>query len=597
MRADAESFTFLAAEGLVKIPFFQRGYVWDKNNWEELLNDLFNFEKSQFLGSLILKQQVKQTGKPKEVVVIDGQQRLTTLSILLKALYDTFPEDVKPNCYTAIHTHLFYKNNPTDSNYLIKIKHSRIDSNYYTQVIEGTIGEEEFEKIIVADINNKITSTDNKIIQCYKYFIIELKKRQLNDRIKLFSSLLDIQNKILVIIDLGENEDEQSIFDTINSAGVRLSGADIVKNSLFQKAFDLKLHEDKISELYKLYWDSNFSIDEDAINFWNEQRSTGRIMRDNVEILLHSIAVIKGFFDPDKNTLSDLSALYKKYISKFDEKELEEFLKEISEYSSLYKQKVLIFDKSSIFDYSDSMQRLFHILHICEISTFHPYILYIFNKYKKNNDKVNDELLKLEKFVIRRMITKGETKSYNKLCKDFIDNENLLELEFAKITDDEIIDGIEIISNKNAALLLFWIELCRRQQDNKQSIKGLKFNYSLEHIMPQKWEEFWHSVPVKDNKGNILIDELAKKVRNSKIYSLGNMTLLNTSLNISLRNYNFEIKINGDGRKKGIRHYASLSITNDDIIRAFDNGEKIWDEENIERRTINLGKEILQIWG
>ena len=87
MKAEAMSLTFLGNEGLVRIPFFQRGYVWNIENWDDILTDLLDFNKSHFLGSLILKQLEKQTGKPKEVLVIDGQQRLTTLSVLVRTLF------------------------------------------------------------------------------------------------------------------------------------------------------------------------------------------------------------------------------------------------------------------------------------------------------------------------------------------------------------------------------------------------------------------------------------------------------------------------------------------------------------------------------
>jgi len=120
MEAKAKSFTFLSNEGMVCVPFFQRGYVWEKDNWEDLLTDLLNSTKSHFLGSLILKQQRKPTGESNEVVIIDGQQRLTTLSILVKALYDTFPVDLQKNCEITIRNHLFYKKYQTDSDYLIK---------------------------------------------------------------------------------------------------------------------------------------------------------------------------------------------------------------------------------------------------------------------------------------------------------------------------------------------------------------------------------------------------------------------------------------------------------------------------------------------
>ena len=74
------------------------------------------------------------------------------------------------------------------------------------------------------------------------------------------------------------------------------------------------------------------------------------------------------------------------------------------------------------------------------------------------------------------------------------------------------------------------------------------------------------------------------------------MTLLTSSLNSSLRNYEFERKINGDGKKKGMKSYADLSITKDDIIKHFDEADKIWDEEKIAKRTKTLSEEILKIW-
>jgi uncharacterized protein with ParB-like and HNH nuclease domain len=122
MDAKAKSFTFLSNEGQITIPFFQRGYVWDQDNWNDLLADLLNITRSHFLGSLILKQQRAVTGEPKEVMVIDGQQRLTTLSILVKALYDTFAEDIRANCTTGVRSYLFFKRYSTDKEYRVRIR-------------------------------------------------------------------------------------------------------------------------------------------------------------------------------------------------------------------------------------------------------------------------------------------------------------------------------------------------------------------------------------------------------------------------------------------------------------------------------------------
>jgi hypothetical protein len=293
----------------------------------------------------------------------------------------------------------------------------------------------------------------------------------------------------------------------------------------------------------------------------------------------------------------DLSNLYKTYISNISKDDLQNFIEEISKYAKLFREKILVFNSSELFSYEDHYVRLFHILSVCEISTFHPYILSLFFKYDSNETKLLEELHKIEKLVIRRMITKSETKNYNKMCKEFIKDNSAIDSKLAEQTDDEVKNGLTSIVNKNAALLLFWIELYRRAKDNKQSVKELKYNYSLEHLMPQKWEEYWSNVTVVDADGNAITNkETAKIERNSKIYQIGNMTLLNSSLNTSLRNYEFDRKIQGEGRKKGIKDYADLSITKFDILTPYENGDKIWNEKKIIDRTESLATDIIKIW-
>ncbi len=597
MKAEAMSLTFLGNEGLVRIPFFQRGYVWDITNWEDILSDLLDFEKSHFLGSLILKQQEKQTGKPKEVLVIDGQQRLTTLSILLRATFNSFDDETQANCEAALKNYLFFKKNQTDKHFLVKIEHSKVDRKHFQNVIKNTIGPEEYDTIVVENPTARLQSNHNKVLQCFKFFTERLKEISESDRTELFNRLLNQDNRILVVIDLSDKEDEQAIFDTINSAGVRLSSADIVKNALFQKALDLYGNSSEVEILYSENWESVFSLDEEAINFWDTPRATGRLMRDNIEILLHSVAVIKGFFDPDKHTLSDLSVLYKAYIASLTRADLEAFIVELAAYAKLFRENILAFNNSSLFSYADQSARIFHILSVLEITTFHPYILSLFYNHRNNETKLFTELRKIERLVIRRMITRSETKSYNKMCREFIRDNAAIDVRIQEQSNEDVLTGLTAISNKHAALILFWIELYRRGIDSKQSVKELKYNYSLEHILPQKWEEYWHSVPVMADDGTVISDsEAAKKQRYQKIYWLGNMTLLNSALNSSLRNYTFARKIDGEGRKKGMRAYADLGITYFDIIIPYDQGKSEWNEERIVERTHSLADDIFTMW-
>lgn len=589
MDAKSRAFTFLGNEALIRVPFFQRAYVWKKRNWEDLLSELSNLSKTHFLGSIILKQQPVATGETKEVLIIDGQQRLTTLSILVKALYDSFPKATRVNVELPIRSYLFYKKEQTDPEFLIKIQHSQIDAVAYDAVMRAGIDTD--QPLEISDVSG------SRILECYAFFLNTLNERSLQERIALFNWLTKMESEILVVIDLGLKDDEQAIFDTINSAGVYLSAGDIIKNALFQRVIQLEDHS-SATKLYYSTWNKVISDDKKSIAFWEKQRSTGRLKRDNLEILLHAIAVIKGFYNPDEHTLSDLSKLYKDQIGQLNTKEeLRNFIKDITEYAEIYKNKIPVFSDLTMFSFDNYHQRLFHILEYFEISTFHPFILYLYKTFGTDEVRIKNTFADLESFVLRRVISKHEVKSFNKFCKEFIENPAALLSRLAESNDIEFQNQLKVISNRHAALLLFWIELYRRSQDNKNDLKHLKYSYSLEHIMPQSWPEHWTTIPVKTKTDGSLMSKAESEAdRNQKIYWIGNMTLLTTYLNSSLRHYSYDVKMNGMPRRKGIKVYADLTITKNDLVIPFDAGDTTWDEHKIIARTETLLKEIDAIW-
>ena len=95
MQAKTESLRWLGEGKKLTIPFFQRNYVWEKKNWDELLYNFDNIDTVMpFIGSIIVKGVTKALG-PEEKIIIDGQQRLTTLTILAKAIYDSLSEETQ----------------------------------------------------------------------------------------------------------------------------------------------------------------------------------------------------------------------------------------------------------------------------------------------------------------------------------------------------------------------------------------------------------------------------------------------------------------------------------------------------------------------
>jgi hypothetical protein len=582
MKAEARELTFLSAEGIVRVPFFQREYVWDEENWSELLANLGTEGRSHFLGSLILKQQVPQSGAPREVLVIDGQQRLTTLSVLLKALYDSLEDVARRNTLVAIRAVLFFKM-IFDKDFQVKLQHSHVDRPDFELVVRAGID--------VPALDD--TAKGGRVLACYRFFANELKKPEWPQarRDALFAHLLDQQNKMLVVIDLAASDDEQAIFDTINSAGVRLSSADIIKNSLYQRAISDMGQGDAIA-LYNETWKEAFLADQDAVAFWSAERVTGRLTRDNIEILLHAIAVIDGFYDPEKNIMSELSSRYKAKVQSLEgAAAVKSFAKEVQSYADVYQQHFGSLAKAH-FRFGEPVARLMHILDAFQVSTLYPFLLHVL----RQPEAIQRELLdKTERFIVRRVIANGEMRGLNKLAKDLVSKPELLDSWSLETTDDDVRDGLRAISNKVAGVVLFWVELRRRWLDPKHDVGQLTWAYTLEHVMPQKWKTHWGEIPPRTRPdGTEMTVEELQQTRGLRVYWIGNMTLLTQKLNSSLRNVGFEQKVLGTKSWKGIREYSKLAVTSA-IIDAYET-DKTWDEAKIEARTKQLESEVLALW-
>lgn len=617
MQAHEKSFSFIKNECFYEVPFFQRNYVWYYDNWEELIQSLINPSKCSFLGSIILKQKSTGSGETSRFTIIDGQQRLTTLSILLRACYDTLM--LKPEIYSdesrarlkaTLDSQLFVILDAFEDEKAVKIQHSHIDRPSFEAVINGLYKDAAMlDKIVLkeekdADPKN-LTECQDKILLCYKYFRKYLKEKcEVKEVQNLWNVLTKEDIKFLVNIDLQNDENEQAIFDAVNSSGVRLTCSDTIKNALFQKYIDLlkksttaKNAEDAAVKLYKEKWEQVFLASSEDANYWATPHQSGRLYRENIEILLHCVAVIEGFFNPAETKMSDLAQCYKDYINKMNETELKDFIGKISEFANLYKEYIIGTESINFYSFEDYFTRLVHVCDVLEVSTFHPYLLYLLYDNKKSPDEVKfkNRCLEIERYIILHAICNATTKNYNKECIQLLKGESVQTLltNCSDINNTNFVWGLtHLYSNKLAALLLFWVELRKRFVENVD-IKELRYPYTLEHIMPQKWEQYWSvtAIPVIDENGNEVNDEEnAKNIRGAAVYSIGNMTLLNSKLNTSLRNYTFNIKKSGDGKKKGMDKLADCIITREVI------SNNTWSEVEIRQREKQLISDIKSLW-
>ncbi|WP_104749701.1 DUF262 domain-containing protein [Helicobacter cynogastricus] len=581
MEVKAGNFSSLSGSGQVIIPFFQRPYVWKEAQWKQFFEDLhssYKLNRAHFLGSVILQDTPSTSGGySQDTLVIDGQQRLTTFSILIKALYDTLEDEQQQDYKQCLFQKPVQKKMP-------KIQHSKCDAPHFTRILQANTS---------TDLGD--APRDNRLLQAYIHFSQTLKDKQLLEHSQEFLDYLT-ESDLWVVIRLDTYEDAQQIFDSINTAGLRLSATDIIKNALFDRTKSLR---DDYETLYTKYWESVFEKDDTQRKFWEQETGKGSLKRIQSEVFLHAFAIIKGFFDVEKDTLEKLSMVYKKHIKGLDKECLEDLLQELHRYALLYKD--LPHDHTQEFGFDDFTLKLFNTMRVTKIYSAIPLILYI--QALGDTKVIQEGFCWLEMLILTYWLCKESYKNFGfffgkltrDLCKQKNQNseallqflkESLLKHKPEKAKIEQYLKSSEgvLLSNDRAALVLFSLELYRRRQHEGNSSK-LAYDYSLEHLMPVKWEAHWSNVV--GTEGN----DLEKKSRAERlIYQIGNMVLLEKTLNTAIGNHGWHTKLYGDGsKKKNLSNYDRLSTTKE-ILNVSQ-----WDASNIEVRTQRLSQEFLEM--
>lgn len=580
---------------LLEVPFFQRPYVWEEKNWEALWNSIIEAKSGRmpFIGSFIFQN----TKEEKKYLIIDGQQRITTLSIFIKAYLDVIGNKLDPTI-SVLFKNMIYEMDTTDDLkpvYTPRLTPSNSDKIGFDLVMKLVTDKDAIEK-----------NTTN-IVGAYKYFLNRLSNLE-NNQLMAIGSKIKTKFKFFIIIELEIQDDEQKIFDSVNNLGQRLTCADIIKNYLFQRLRGDSLDEVRQKEVMKTYyetWDTPF-YGNDKTEFWYKEKHFGKQNSTNLEEFLKDLATILGIYKSSKEL--NLSEAYKKYIDLLDYNGLKKLCENIRDYSNAYFDMISDFEQMNDFRVSDKINATLLILNELESTTFTPVVL---NLYKTKPEGYEDELYALQRFVITRLIYGASIKNYNKIAEVLVDKSSSTQaIEYLNEYNNnsnlplrEYPIGLSFIpsrSDNKANLILFLIEMIRRNKIGEDKYSDtLIYNKTLEHIIPQKWKK-WELTPCYDYNldGDYVVINNPKdivEVRNKKIYSIGNMALLTGPLNSSIGNDIIEIKINGKVTKKttreGIRKFVgSLSITNE-IVKKYD-VQHSWDERDINQRAEDIFNEL-----
>jgi len=555
----------------LEIPFFQRAYVWKEDQWQRFLEDMRSVsqnKKPYFLGSVILKQQETSSNRDAKLTVIDGQQRLTTLNIFLKVL-----------CLKLEVDHDFTETFKKQRDKKIILLHNHNDVKSFNKIVDLKNLE---------DIDNK---ADDQIIQSYNYFKSNINNNDVEGDLD-FYNILD--NILFVGIDLSFEEDEQQIFDTINSLGVKLTTAELLKNYFFNRD-DL--------ESYDLYWREIFEKDDKIKNYWDREITTGRLKRTFIDLFFYSYLQIKlqeaelNVRAEDKIDFSRVEHLfesYKRFIKNYCNDDKQKILEEINQYALIFKDNFDydIIDEELTADFG--IERINAIIFGLDTSTLIPYVLYILKNVMDNIER-NEIFEFLESYIMRRMVAHAGTKNYNQLFTDqLISNKILTKIQISEFiekksdrvnyfpNDTQLKFGFDstYLINKQAAGIIYFIESkIRNRTRHATQLLGIS-KYSLEHLMPKKWENNWGKLNSKEKRD----------FRNFKLYTLGNLAIITQSLNASIRDADWNTKRNGKGKKDGLVHYSGGIETLSQFLKL-----SKWDENDILNRSeyfYTLAKDI-----
>lgn len=556
----------------LEVPFYQRAYVWEKEQWERLLEDLefiSQIGKPYFIGSIILKKaklQTWETYATDKKTVVDGQQRLTTMLIFLKAFWLKNGETEKFDKRFRLE----------DGSLALELGVS--DYNAFKTVMEHE----------TTELIDPQSSTSN-VIPAFNYFLKEIDINKIQ-----ISAIL--QNLQLVCIDLDEYDEEQQVFDTINSLGVRLTTAELLKNYFYAR-------EDY--ESYQKNWESIFEKDDETRTYWNQEFDVGRAKRALIDIFLD--AYFQFFIQNPKynvsaedkiaySRLGHLAQSYQDFIQNYCNKDKSVVLQSLPEYAVKFRET---FDPNCLNRHISKefgKEHMNVIIFGLKTTTLIPYVLYVAKNVSDEQER-NKIYQILEAYVMRRMVTKEVTKGYNRLFISLILNEALTANKLTEIlvknkedkdvstalpNDEELLKGFQDskLVNLQTRGIIYFIESSLRTGMDATSLLGFN-QYSLEHLMPKKWRNHWPSCAS---------EELARK-RDSRLLTLGNLAIIPQELNASVRDGDWKTKKEGQGENPGLESCAAGLVTLEQVIK-----QDYWDENKIEDRAKWLYEKAREVW-
>jgi len=608
------------------VPFYQRSYVWTRaNQWEQLWEDIRakadarligGKPTAHFLGAVVLDPQPRVGLIGVDTLhIIDGQQRLTTLQFVLKSVLLVL-KLVNSTVISEIVSATLNNPNPNTMREptieVFKVWPTFRDRHDYCSALE--VNDRGALRTIFPDSFTQ-RGTMRKIgvrhpppleaiwffTECFESWINEGTDEEVAIRAETLPTAI-LQDLKVVSIVLKEGDDAQVIFETLNGRGAQLHATDLIRNFIFMRA-DREGSDSE--ELYNTLW-SKFEG-----SYWNEAQRRGRLKKPRIEWFIHACLQAELREEVD---LGRLYFEYRRYVFNDNEaKSAHTQLNILSKYARLYQELVDGSGDSPAANFGRKITPY-------DITTLHPLALLI--GVSSLTDEAKNEMFSiLVSYIVRRAIGGLTPKNYNNIFISILRNLSKSEVspdalrkllsslkgeasrwpkdeEFRNVCQTASIYPGKLEAPKMRAILAE-LELELRQTVRTEDSFSIDLSHlDIDHILPRSWYKHW-SLPnggeVKRSEVESIrlkqlietpLDEREQAIisREDSIPTLGNLTLLNLSVNREAQHKSFPVK------KELLLQNTNLRL-NVPLL-----GMETWNEETIKKRGQILADVALRVW-
>ena len=570
-----------------EIPPFQRRYVWNQEEqWEPLWNDVDDLAQSildgdlseaHFMGAVVLQQMPVAAGTIERRIVVDGQQRLTTLQLLIDAIQEVLEDrkhtDPAKRLAGLVANGEEYRDGEPD--YAFKVWPTVGDRAAFSHAMNSELSAAGY--------------AESSVVQAHEYF-----KGQAGQWLHRFpvetgerdraAHALDQAVRTgleIVVIDLGASDDPHVIFETLNARGTPLLQSDMVKNKILHDVgIQLGDNESDVSAAEEEIWPFSEL-------WWHQKVGRGMQRRPRVDVYLNHWLTLRN--RAEMKSYDEFRA-FEKYVH--EQGCIRDVVQDLEELGSIYRDVEQV--------RRDDIARFLERRNVMNVGQVTPLLLWLLSAGLSRRVLANC-IKALESFLVRRAVCGYSTRSYGDLFVGLISrlagsSTNQVDHVVASYLGEQTAQGTlwpadeelrerflevplyQYLTRGRLRIVLEGIE--EQVRTNWAESGEVPSRLSIEHVMPQAWHSNW---PLPDDVPDY---EEAIANRDRAIHTIGNLTLVNGSLNSSLSNAPWNTK------KDALADHSVLFLNK----RLVNRGPDVWDETAIKKRAKWLYKQAVKVW-